>query len=120
MPSATKKKMPEASTSTSATIVCEKCEEREKFSNYTESESFRVAYLNAITYINCCHSLMNELLKRKTGKDTLKLPEVPSFLGVVAALQDEKGVVTESPSQCNQSCGDEITINNTIKQVEGL
>lgn len=113
-----KKKQCDATTNTTSEFVCEKCAENEKF-HYTESEAFRNSYLKSINYINCCHSLMNELMYRKTGRYSMKLPDMPNFMDVLDALQDEnsfveRGIVTEKKQQCEKSCGRDNT------QTDGL
>lgn len=105
-----KKKSCNVHTNTDA-YVCEKCAEREKL-NYTESEEFRTSYLKSINYINCCHSLMNELLYKKTGKATVTIPDMPNFMDVLTALQKdsfkEKGVATEEESTNVQAINEEV------------
>lgn len=93
------------------TYVCEKCAEREKL-NYTESEEFRASYIKSINYINCCHSLMNELLYKKTGKTNVTIPDMPNFMDVLTALQrdsfSEKTITTEEKSINNVQVNEEI------------
>lgn len=102
-------------TNTDTDYVCQKCAEREKF-DYTESEEFRASYIKSIDYINCCHSLMNELLHRKTGRSTVTLPDMPNFMDVLAALQkdssdvQERGTVTDEKKRCDKSSGQERNV----------
>lgn len=90
--------------------VCEKCAEREKF-DYMESDEFRASYLKSINYINCCHSLINELLHRKTGNSTITLPDLPNFMDVLAAAQIGGSIKKE--------CGSVLVEQKERKETDG-
>lgn len=113
-------------TNTDGNYVCQKCAEREKF-RYTESDEFRASYLKSINYINCCHSLMNELLYRKTGKSSIRLPDMPNFLEVVTALREnsnnfsEKGVSAREDvnDKCDKGCGAEESLTTQQRTETG-